>query len=74
MAAELDDTLPCFTDDRRDSVRATHVLPSEVFAWKTALGRGRTRSQLFDSHRERWPLMLPSWFTCRVVRLFSLAR
>jgi hypothetical protein len=40
---EFDDTLPCFTDDRRDSVRVTHQLPGEVFVWKTALGRGRTR-------------------------------
>jgi hypothetical protein len=34
----LDDTLPRFTDDRRDSVQATHVLPDEVFVWKMALG------------------------------------
>jgi hypothetical protein len=40
---ELDNTLPCFTDDRRDSVRATHGLPDEVFAWKTTLGWDRTR-------------------------------
>jgi hypothetical protein len=39
---ELDDNLPHFTDDRRDSVRATHGLPSEVFVWKTTLGWGRT--------------------------------
>jgi hypothetical protein len=36
---ELDDTSQMV---RRDSVRATHRLPSEVFTWKTALGRGRT--------------------------------
>jgi hypothetical protein len=36
--AELDDTLPRFMDDRRDSVRATHGLPIEVFVWKMALG------------------------------------
>jgi hypothetical protein len=41
--AELDDTLPHFTDDRRDSVQATHRLPVEVFTWKTALGRGRNQ-------------------------------
>jgi hypothetical protein len=34
----LDDTLPRFTNDRRDSVRATHGLPVEVFTWKAALG------------------------------------
>jgi hypothetical protein len=50
---ELDDILPHFMGDRRDSVRATHGLPVEVFMWKTALGRGRAWSQLFDSHRER---------------------
>jgi hypothetical protein len=38
MIAELDDTLPRFTYDRRDSVQATHGLPGEVFAWKPALG------------------------------------
>jgi hypothetical protein len=40
--SELDDNLPRFTDDRRDSVQATHGLPVEVFTWKMALGRGRT--------------------------------
>jgi hypothetical protein len=40
---ELDNNLPRFTDDRRESVRATHRLPIEVFTWKTALGRGRTQ-------------------------------
>jgi hypothetical protein len=38
MVTELDDTLPHFTNDRRDSVWATHRLPGEVFAWKTTLG------------------------------------
>jgi hypothetical protein len=61
---ELDDTLPCFMDVQCDSVRATHRLPIEVFTWKMALGGGRTRSRLFDSHRERWPLVVPSWLTC----------
>jgi hypothetical protein len=36
--AELDNSLPRFMDDRRDSVWATHGLPGEVFAWKMALG------------------------------------
>jgi hypothetical protein len=35
---ELDDTLRRFTDDRRDSVWATHEISGEVFAWKTTLG------------------------------------
>jgi hypothetical protein len=26
-------------------------------------------AQFFDSHRERWPLMLSSWHVCRVARL-----
>jgi hypothetical protein len=65
--AELDDTLPRFTDDRRDSVWATHSLPVEVFTLKTTLGRGRTRSRLCDSHCERWPLVLPSWLMCVVL-------
>jgi hypothetical protein len=41
IVAELDDTLTRFTDDRKDSVRASHELPSEVFVWKTTVGRGR---------------------------------
>jgi hypothetical protein len=65
--AKLDDTLPRFADDRRDSVCATHGLPIEVFAWKMALGRGRTQSRLFDSHHERWPLVVPSWLKCVVL-------
>jgi hypothetical protein len=24
-------------------------------------------AQLFNSHRERWPLILPSWLTCVVL-------
>jgi hypothetical protein len=41
---ELDDILPRFTGVHWDSVQVTHGLPVEVFAWKTALGRDRTRS------------------------------
>jgi hypothetical protein len=65
--AELDDTLPRFMDIQWDSVWASHGVPVEVFMWKMALGRGRTRSWLFDSHRERWWLMVPSWLTCVVL-------
>jgi hypothetical protein len=68
MVAELDNTIPRFSDDRRDSVWATHGLPVEVFALKTTLGRGRTQSRLFDSHHERSPLMVPSWLTCVVLQ------
>jgi hypothetical protein len=31
-------------------------------------------SQLFDSHRERWPLVLPSWLTCVMLPGWYLAR
>jgi hypothetical protein len=40
--AEFDDTLPRFTEVHWNSVRATHRLPIEVFAWKMALGQGMT--------------------------------
>jgi hypothetical protein len=35
---ELDDTLPRFTDVQWDSVRATHGVSAESYAWKTTLG------------------------------------
>jgi hypothetical protein len=38
---ELDDTLPHFMGVQCDSVRATHGVFAEVYAWKTTLGRGR---------------------------------
>jgi hypothetical protein len=49
---------------RRDSARATHGLPDEVFAWKMALGWGRTRPDSLiviakGSHS--------SWLTCVVL-------
>jgi hypothetical protein len=34
----LDDTLPLFMGVHWDSLRATHRLPVEVFAWKMTLG------------------------------------
>jgi hypothetical protein len=40
---ELDDTLPHFQDVKWDSVRAIHVMSAEAYAWKMALGRGKTR-------------------------------
>jgi hypothetical protein len=40
----LDDTIPRFTDVHWDSVQATDGVSAEAYAWKTALGRGRTRS------------------------------
>jgi hypothetical protein len=39
----LDDTLPHFTGVQWDSVRATHNVSSEAYAWKTTLEWGRTR-------------------------------
>jgi hypothetical protein len=39
---ELDDTLSRFMDVQWDSVRATHGVSAEVFAWKTTQGRART--------------------------------
>jgi hypothetical protein len=39
---ELDDILPRFTGVQWDSVRATHGVSVEAYAWKMALGRGRT--------------------------------
>jgi hypothetical protein len=43
---ELDDTLPHFVDVKWDSVWATHGMSVEAYAWKTALGRGKTRPSL----------------------------
>jgi hypothetical protein len=40
---ELDDTLPRFMGVQWDSVRATHGVSTEAYAWKMALGQGRTR-------------------------------
>jgi hypothetical protein len=39
---ELDDNLPRFMEVQWDTVRATHGLPVKIFAWKMALGWGRT--------------------------------
>jgi hypothetical protein len=30
--------------------------------------------QLFESHCELWPLVVPSWLTCVVLSGFTLAR
>jgi hypothetical protein len=39
---KLDDTLSRFMDVQWDSVRATHGVSAEAFAWKTARGQART--------------------------------
>jgi hypothetical protein len=41
--AKWDDILPRFTDVQWDSAQASHGVSAEAFAWKTALGRSRTR-------------------------------
>jgi hypothetical protein len=46
---ELDDTLPRFTGVQWDSVRATHGVSIEAYAWKMALGQGRTRPAFLAS-------------------------
>jgi hypothetical protein len=69
---ELDDTLPRFTGVQWGSIRATHSLSSEAYAWKMALERGRT-----------WPDSVTTSYTvatrgallargCRVVRFLHL--
>jgi hypothetical protein len=35
---ELDDTLPHFTGVQWDSIRTTHGVSVEAYAWKTTLG------------------------------------
>jgi hypothetical protein len=46
---ELDDTLAHFTGIQWDSVRATHGVSVEAYAWYTTLGRGRSRSDFLAS-------------------------
>jgi hypothetical protein len=70
--AEFDDTLRRFTDDRRDNVRATHGLPGEVFAWKMALGRGRTRPDSLIVITKGGTHVACVVHVCRVIRLFPL--
>jgi hypothetical protein len=69
--AESDDTPLYFMDDI-GSVRVTHGLPILVFAelddTPLYFKLERLRStRLIHSHRERWPLVLPSWLTCVVL-------
>jgi hypothetical protein len=46
---ELDDTLPLFTGVQWNSVWATHGVSIEAYAWKMALGQGRTRPAFLAS-------------------------
>jgi hypothetical protein len=69
---ELDDTLPWFTDVQWDSVRATHGVSTEAYAWKTTLGWGRTQH---DSLTMPWTVATPGALlahVCRVVRFIPL--
>jgi hypothetical protein len=71
---ELDDTLPCFMGVQSDSVRATHGVSTEAYAWKTALGRGRTRpgllitSWIVATHGASGPacVVLSGLYPCKV--------
>jgi hypothetical protein len=55
-----------------DSVRATHGLPCEVFAWKTTLGYGGPGSTLWLSMQKVATRDACVVHVCRVVRLFPL--
>jgi hypothetical protein len=69
---ELDDTLPHFMGVQWDSVRATHGVSVEAYAWKTALGWGRTQP---DSLTASWTVATRSAllaYVCHVVRFIPL--
>jgi hypothetical protein len=69
---ELDDTLPCFMGVPWDSVRVTHGVYGEAYAWKTALGRGRTQPDFFVTS---WIVATGGalWgYVCRVVGFIPL--
>jgi hypothetical protein len=57
---------------KRDSVRVTHGLLGRVFAWKTVLGRGRTRPNSLIVIAKGGHLFSFGAHVCRVVRLFPL--
>jgi hypothetical protein len=72
---ELDDILPHFMNVHWDSVRATHGLPVEVFVWKTALGRGRTRPDaliVIAKGGHSWCLCGSRVSCCQVISLARL--
>jgi hypothetical protein len=66
MVAELDDTPLYFTDD----IGIVFGPPTD---YPVRFSRGRRHygtvgpTQLFDSQCERWPLVIPVWFTCAVL-------
>jgi hypothetical protein len=69
---ELVNALPHFTDVKWDSVRATHGMSAEAYAWKTALGWGKTRpdflvtSWIVATRGALWA------YVCHVVRFIPL--
>jgi hypothetical protein len=71
---ELDDTLPHITGVQWDSVRATHGVSAEAYAWKTALWWGSTQSGflvtswIVATHGASRPayVMLSGFYPCKV--------
>jgi hypothetical protein len=70
--AELDDTPLYFTDDIGIVFEPSTDYPSRFLCGRWHLGMVGP-AQLFDSHRERWSLVLPSWLTCVVLPDWYLA-
>jgi hypothetical protein len=69
---ELDDTFPRFTGVQWDSVWATHGASTEAYAWKMALGWGRTRPDFLVTS---WTVATHGAFLacmCRVIRFIPL--
>jgi hypothetical protein len=69
---ELDNTLPCFMGVQWDSVWTTHGVSTKAYAWKMALGQGRTRSNFLITSSivaTRGALLA---CVCRVVRFIPL--
>jgi hypothetical protein len=67
MVAELDDTPLYFTDDIGIVFGPPTDYPSRFFPGRRHQGTVGS-AQLFDSHREMWPLVLPLWLVlcCQV--------
>jgi hypothetical protein len=73
MIAELDDTPLYFTDDI-GIVFGPPTDYSSRFSHRRRHQGTVGPVRLFDSHRERWPLVLPLWLTCVVLPGCYLAR
>jgi hypothetical protein len=73
MVTQLDETPLYFMDDIGIVIGPPTDYPLRFFHGRWHLGTvGLTR--LFDSHRERWPLMMPAWLTCVMLPGCYLAR